>query len=121
MFFVVPSAIALGYDRAEIPACPEGESLTRVMGRVVCTNTKSVRREDINFYEEQKNAYSPTRVTPRTVRPFQTRVSDVRSTRARRAVATYYHTGDDKKEMITRIKEEQRASHCKRRPQDCSK
>jgi len=96
-------------------ACPGAIFYAR--GVPVCVERHSVRRErkSSSFYVQQRTKYIPARKpTHRAIKPFASRISDVRSARARRA-AVYNRFIDDKESHIKRIIKTQKRYSDKRK------
>ena len=94
----------------EPPAKP-----VRVLGTVRCVTFKKFRRgQSASLYHKhlQKNWHST--VQPRRTYNLGTERYDRRTSRQRRAMASYITRDEEKEALIERIKEKQREYSCKR-------
>lgn len=119
----VPQASALGTVK---PPCDNG-TLFRRVNVLVCIPNKTdkglpaiTRRSNRqSVYVQQRSVRSHVRalvIKPPVNKPFVTRVSDVRSSRARRAAAfANFRTDTGKTAYIKRLKEEQKSFSDKRK------
>lgn len=120
-FLVAPaSASAIGI---QAPSCPDGR-LFRTVGRIVCIKVvptrvrKSViprRVERKRFNIDQRRNYVKKRIIHKPNRPFALRVTDKRTSRARRAAAFSNYRKKTNYDFIKKNREEQRIHHESRR------
>ena len=118
--FAPTSVAALG---VAVPSCPDGELFRRV-GIIICVNktptreNKSViprRVERKGFHADQKRNYTKVRNIIAKPKPFARRVTDKRSSRARRASAFANYRSNSSVDYIERSRELQKSYHESRR------
>jgi hypothetical protein len=116
-FLVAPaSASAIGM---RAPPCPDGE-LFRMPGQIVCLKIQSTRRNKAQivrksnrkvFQRDQRREYTKVRNIIAEPKPFARRVTDIRSSRARRAAAFANYRKNSNVDYTARSREAQRIYH----------